>query len=89
MNAAHGTDGIITQIEVYWDERDANNIGWAARWERIGVGQESDGVNVDPTSGLDTAIDQACWELGVPLNHDDFATEPNRDGGYAIWKSKG
>ncbi len=75
----------ITRIEIYWDTQDPTNEGWAVRWDRIGDNHESGPIEGVSADNLDYAIDQACFDLGVSLNHDDFGCDEKTDGGYAIW----
>ena len=74
----------ITTITIYWDASDPSHEGWAKRWKRNGI-DESDDISIDGSASLDDAIDQACHELDVPLDHNDFARDPNQDGGWAFW----
>ena len=74
----------ISSIEVYWDDQDATNEGWAYRAK----GESNDTIDSGPIDLLTTttgAIREACHILGVDLTPEDFAREPNRDGGFASW----
>ena len=68
------------EITIYWDTQDPDNQGWAYRTD-IDSGPV-DGVADDD---LDNAIAETCRHLGMDLTPDQFAREPNQEGGYAIW----
>ena len=78
--------GEVTRVEIYWDAQDRDNEGWAYRWERVGHGEQSSGLDGVADDDLDGAIAQACWELGVAIAPDQFARVPKVDGGYAMWE---
>lgn len=82
------TTSKITEIRVYWDNQDRDNEGWAVRWFSSDREMGSDGIGIDSKARLDDAIDQACYELGVDLTHDDFACSPDVDGGHASWAAE-
>lgn len=69
----------LTEITVYWDEQDPQNIGWAYQACHIRDGEnevaESGSVSVDGSASLDDAVDEVCYQLGVDLDHNDFGDE--------------
>lgn len=79
------------EIKVYWDTTDPNNEGWAyVAYTGDGEDQkvaESGGLDADDDD-LDGAIDEVCHLLDVDLRADQFAREPNIDGGFAIWSAE-
>jgi len=79
------TQSQVTKITVYWDEQDPQNIGWAYRAIVSGA-EESGEVGIDATASLEDAAIQAAWQLGIELRGDEFAMEPSRDGGCAVWE---
>ena len=78
----------ITSITVYWDSQDPDNEGWAYRTTDSDGRTDSDGIGILPTATLGEAIEQACHELDVDLHADQFAGDPNADGGWASWDSE-
>lgn len=80
------TSSKITEIQVYWDTQDPANEGWAYRW-RIDGEQQSAQLDGIADNDLDGAIAQACHEIDCDITPDQFAREPNVDGGHAIWSS--
>jgi len=74
----------ITDIKVYWDVQDPSNEGWAYVASNDNGLITSGGVDAD---SLDDAIDEAIFEIGVDLTHDDFARH-DADGGCGIWTSE-
>jgi hypothetical protein len=78
----------ITDLTIYWDTQDRSNEGWAYR------ASDDDGLidsgSIDGNvadNDLDGAIKEACRYLGMELTADQFAREPFRDGGFAIWSA--
>lgn len=74
-----------TQVTVYWDTQDRDNEGWAFR-----ASDDDGAIASGPIDGIEAidlagAINQACHELDLDLTADDFAQEPDTDGGYAVW----
>lgn len=61
-----------TEIIVYWDEQNSDNIGWAYRTE-----SDSGAVEAD---GLSSAIEETCRLLGANLGLGDFACEAVEGG---------
>ena len=74
----------IVEIRVYWDNQDRSNEGWAWKTTDAAGRTDSGPIDILPTADLDDAIDQACHELDVPVDHNDFATCKD-DGGWAHW----
>ena len=75
----------ITSITVYWDTQDPFHQGWAYRACHDTGLIASGGINGIADDDLCGAIDEACYELGVDLTHDDFGMQPHVDGGCAKW----
>jgi hypothetical protein len=71
----------ITDIKVYWDTQDPQFEGWAY----VASGEQgliaSGGIDAD---SLDDAIDEACFEIGLRLTHNDFGRH-DYDGGCGLW----
>ena len=85
----------ITSLTIYWDSQDSSNEGWAYRASDADGDIDSgpiDGVADDNNRyllyNLSGAIDQACYELGLDLTHDDFSIEPSLEGGYCLWSAE-
>ena len=72
----------LTEITVYWDEQDPQNIGWAYQACHIRDGEnevaDSGSVSVDGSASLDDAVDEVCYQLGVDLDHNDFSQMSHR-----------
>ena len=64
------------EITIYWDDL----AGWVFRAREIKddriVAEESHAVGVSLDSYIDDAVDEACHQLGVDLDHNEFAQEP-------------
>ena len=73
-----------TGITVYWDEQDPHNIGWAYQAGTADGHNESGEVGIDTSASLNDAVDQACHELGVDLDHNDFGRHDPL--GHAVWE---
>jgi hypothetical protein len=69
----------ITKLTVYWDTQDPDNEGWAWRTD-----DDSGEIAIVSHASLDEAIDQACHELDIDANHDDFDKSTD-EGGYGFW----
>lgn len=72
-----------TEIKVYWDAQDRSNEGWAYRLSDENGDIESG--SLDDASDLNQAIEQAISESGLDLDVCSFGSQPNVDGGYAVW----
>ena len=78
------TTRTLTAITVYWDAQDPRHEGWAYRAHYDDDHEDSGPVEAEPDD-LDGAITDACWQIGVELTPDQFAREPNQEGGWADW----
>ena len=72
----------FSKIEVYWDEEDYQNKGWAWRADKGNDSQTSG--DIDTEGPLSEAIEETCYFLGVDLTPGDFGCSKD-DGGHAIW----
>lgn len=81
MNKIRST---YSKIEIYWDEQDWQNKGWAWRANKTN-GNDISG-DIDNKGTLNEAIEETCHFLGVDLTPNDFGCTTN-DGGYGIWMS--
>lgn len=72
------------EIEVFWDSQDPQNEGWAYR-ATDSDGREESGPLDAAAHDMDDAIREACQFIGANLTPDQFAREPNINGGYAHW----
>lgn len=86
MNTNVGQENELVRIQVFWDERDPQELGW--HYFGFGLSGLKHWGGLDPDLSFDDAIDEACFELGVGLTHDDFA-RCRDDGGWAEWLSDG
>ena len=77
----------ITDVTIYWDVQDRSNEGWAYRASDNDGSIDSGSIDNIADDDLCGAIDDACYQLGLDLTHDDFAREPHIDGGCATWSS--
>ena len=89
----------INSIDIYWDDQDPTNVGWAYRAKDENNDTIDSGpidlvmlhLDDDEQVFLDDAICEACYLLDMAgfgcgdLTPEDFAREPNRDGGFASW----
>ena len=76
-----------TEIRVYWTTTRAPTWAFLASDENGQYRQETiQGVADDD---LDWAIDKACYELDLDIDHHSFARDPISDGGFGIWTAGG
>ena len=71
----------ITKVQIYWDNQDRDNEGWAYRATSQGESVASGGVEA---TSLTEAIEQVIWALSLDVSTDDFGCSPE-EGGYAVW----
>ena len=77
---------LVSEVVVFWDASDPENEGWAYRI----VGAEnasisSGSIDFADDADLDAAIDSIVNTLDLPCRTDDWAREPNQEGGWACW----
>ena len=77
----------ITNVKVYWDTQDPNNMGWSYNASDEDGLISSGGVDAAPCS-IDSAIEDVIFDLDLPLTSDDFWGEGSIDGGFAVWSAE-
>ena len=74
---------LVTEVVVHWDASDSENEGWAYRI--VGEHHTICTGGIDFAQDLDGAIDSIINTLDLPCRTDDWAREPNQEGGWACW----
>jgi hypothetical protein len=85
------TTDTITRAELYWDDADPMNEGWAYRLHFADGREESAAYGTAwcclTNAELPAAMVYILREFGVFIAEGDVAVE-DRDGGYAIYTAK-
>jgi len=75
---------VATEINVFWDNEDRNNEGWAYRLSDS-EGDIDSGRLAANRDDLDGAITAAVAIAGLELYPDAFSREEKTEGGFAYW----
>ena len=76
---------VATEINVFWDNEDRNNEGWAYRLSDSEGDIESGWLDAEWGYDLDGAITAAVAIAGLELYPDAFSREEKTEGGFAYW----